>query len=125
MNTKELGRYGENIAANFLENKDYKILERNYFRNLTGVSDEEIDIIAKKDDTICFIEVKTVNSASGGFFVPEDKVNMEKQQKIAKLAQVWLDEHNVFSQFKWQIDIVAIVVDLSAQKAKVRHFKNI
>ena len=54
MNTKILGNAGENLAAAYLENHGYRILERNY-RCKQG----EIDIIAQKCDVLVFIEVKT------------------------------------------------------------------
>ena len=52
---KEIGRIGEQIAAEFLESKGFKVLERNY-RKPWG----EIDIIAEKDKTVRFVEGKGV-----------------------------------------------------------------
>ena len=52
------GKYGENEAVNYLLGKDYLIIERN-FRLKIG----EIDIIAKdRDGSLCFVEVRTLNS---------------------------------------------------------------
>ena len=49
----QLGREGEKEAARYLENKGFEIVKSNF--RTSGV---EIDLIAKKDDTLCFIEVK-------------------------------------------------------------------
>ena len=56
-NTKKLGSNGEQRAADYLISKNYKILHRNW-RTRRG----EIDIIAQIDDTIVFVEVKTLPS---------------------------------------------------------------
>ena len=54
MDKKELGNFGENVVAYYLEKKGYKILKRNF-----TVKGGEIDIIASKDGIIAFVEVKT------------------------------------------------------------------
>ncbi|MCM1023792.1 MAG: YraN family protein [Prevotella sp.] len=54
MDRQEMGRFGENAAAYYLEKKGYRILGRNY-----RIKGGEIDIIAEKDGVIAFVEVKT------------------------------------------------------------------
>ncbi len=54
MDREELGKFGENVTAYYLEKKGYKILRRNF-----RVKGGEIDIIAEKDGIIAFVEVKT------------------------------------------------------------------
>jgi len=54
MDRQELGRFGENAVAYYLERKGYKILKRNY-----RIKGGELDIIAEKDGVIAFVEVKT------------------------------------------------------------------
>ena len=64
MSTKEIGSLGEKIAQEYLKNKGYQILDRNYsFRIPASPQKGEIDIIAKKEDIISFIEVKTLRQA--------------------------------------------------------------
>jgi len=58
-------------------------------------------------------------------FAPESKVNFQKQEKISKIAQIWLDENNIPPDSPWQIDALAIVLDFSSRKARVKHFQNI
>lgn len=137
MSSKDLGALGEKIAENFLKKKGYKILDRNYIpRFVSGPQRGEIDIIAKKDDAIIFVEVKAavINSGSqpsrsfrGGLssaLLPEDKVNYSKQRKIIKAAESWLMAKKIPFDQKWQIDVISIVIDRETKKAKVRHLEN-
>ncbi|PIW74862.1 MAG: YraN family protein, partial [Candidatus Portnoybacteria bacterium CG_4_8_14_3_um_filter_44_15] len=57
---RKTGDLGEGIAAKYLENNGYKIIERNYRKNWG-----EIDIVARKDDCLIFVEVKTMQKTSG------------------------------------------------------------
>jgi len=129
-NKKETGKLGEKIAENYLEAKGYQILEKNYFLKVEGSPFlGEIDIIAKKEETICFVEVKTlVGSLSTGFvedFSPEQRVNFKKRKKIARVAEIWLTKNKIPLDSNWQIDLLSIVLDLQGKKAKIKHFQNI
>ena len=133
MNTKELGVLGEKIALNYLKEKGYKILDKNYApRFISGPLRGEIDIVAKKDDIVSFIEVKTLTQNCGGqncggptsAISPEEKVDYLKQKKIMKMAESWLMENKIPLESPWQIDVIAIKIDLNNRKAKIRHFKN-
>jgi len=77
------GKFGEETTCEYLLLNSYEILERNY-RNRYG----EIDIIAKKDEYICFVEVKTRTSEDFGR--PSEAVNNKKQKKIRNLASSYL-----------------------------------
>lgn len=125
MDARKIGNLGEKIACDFLRKKGYKILDRNYIPKwLKGPGKKEIDIICKKDNIISFIEVKTLTS-DNQIFSPEDKVDFQKQRKIIKAAQSYLLEKNYKPETKWQIDVIAIKVDLNLKKAKVKHLKNV
>lgn len=127
MNQKQLGVLGEKIAVNYLKKKGYQILDRNYPREWRGLGGGEIDVIAIKDKAIGFIEVKALleDSSAPSVFQPEDRVNFQKQKKLARVAQMWLNENKIPLDSKWQIDVIAIKVDPFFKKAKLRHFKNI
>lgn len=81
--TKLLGRAGEDAAAEYLKNKGYGILMRNY-RSHTG----EIDIIAIRRGTIIFVEVKTRRSKEYG--LPSEAVEAHKRKKMARVAEAYL-----------------------------------
>jgi len=85
MNTKNTGDAGETIAAQYLINKGYNILERNYY-----IRNAEIDIIAEKDSYIVFIEVKTRNSTRHG--MPKEAVTKAKQKSISIAALTYLQK---------------------------------
>ncbi len=80
---KITGKCGEDIAAEFLKKKGYKIIERNY-RNKIG----EIDIIAKGKNDLVFVEVKTRRSDKFG--TPSEAVTYYKKQRIVTCAKMYL-----------------------------------
>ena len=80
---KLLGRQGEDLVCNYLKKSGYKILEKN-FKTTFG----EADIIAKKDETIYFVEVKTRSSCLYG--TPSEAVGSKKQKKYRDIANYYL-----------------------------------
>lgn len=94
------GKFGEDITCEYLLLHNYEVLERNY-RNRYG----EIDIIAKKGELICFVEVKTRTSEDFGR--PSEAVNYTKQQKIKNLASYYLTK---FPDFSARLDIAEVLV---------------
>lgn len=112
----QFGLYGEHLAEKYLKNKGYLILDKN-FRRKCG----EIDIIAKKDNKIIFIEVKTrklENNREMG--EGEESVNYYKQQKLLKTAELYLLEKKIDNIF-WQFDVLSILIDKTAKIAKIKH----
>jgi len=95
-----LGERGENLAAKFLRNKGYKILERN-FRPQVG----EIDIVARDGKVLVFVEVKTRAYDDP---TPEEQINQTKMHQITKAAKVYLTRFGQ-SPPPARFDIVAIV----------------
>ncbi len=98
--TKQLGRRGEDFAADFLRRNNYLILARNY-RFARG----EIDIIAKQDDTLVFVEVKTAASTTYG--EPQAWVTERKQQQIGMVAERYLQEHEI-DDVSCRFDVIAV-----------------
>ena len=84
---KEIVEMGENAAATLLIEKGYKILERNY-----RVGHLEVDIIAQKDDTIVFIEVKT--RSVNCLVSPQEAVNNRKRNLIVNAADSYMRNFN-------------------------------
>ena len=112
--TKKLGNTGENIAVNFLENHGYKILEKNF-----RIRAAEIDIIAQKDNTIIFVEVKTRSNIRKG--TPAEAVNLHKQKKIIEAASVFLQDEKYFDS-ACRFDVIEILKTGNA--FKVNHIEN-
>lgn len=79
---QRLGRYGERRAVKYLKRGGYKILERNY-----SCPFGEADIIARKGDTVAFVEVKTRENDSFG--APREAVNFAKQKRYISIAEYY------------------------------------
>jgi putative endonuclease len=121
MKSRFLGILGENIACEFLENKGYKIIDRNYTSAfVTGASRQELDIVAQKNGTIHFVEVKSLARETEEIN-PEDRVDWQKQKKLIRLAQTWLSEKNLQEGTDWQIDVIAVIIDADKKAAKIRY----
>ena len=89
---KELGNIGEQIAVEYLEENNYKILKRNFY-----CKQGEIDIIAKDNQEIVFIEVKTRSSLDFG--QPSEAVNKLKQKHMYRSAKYFLYKSNCMNNF--------------------------
>jgi putative endonuclease len=115
-----LGRWGENLAAEYLGKQGYAILEKNA-RNAYG----EIDIIACQESTqgslIVFVEVKTRTSTAYG--LPEDSINPRKQAHLLAAAQAYLLDHPDLDA-DWRIDVIAIQRFPRGQPPLITHFEN-
>ncbi len=94
------GNSQERRAARFLKSKGLKILDRQY-----KIKFGEIDIIAKDGDEIVFVEVKARRTAEFGH--PEEAVTLSKLNKIAKVAEFYLQE-TAQENAEWRIDVIAI-----------------
>ena len=107
---KFLGRAGEVKAVELLKKKGYKILEKNY-KNFVG----EIDVIAKDNDEIVFIEVKT--RTNDEFGRPSEAVNLKKQEKYYKIATEYLRRNNL-EGMPCRFDVVEI------ENGQINHILN-
>ena len=95
-----IGQIGEVKAQEFLKKKGYKIMELNY-HTFFG----EIDAVAKKDNFIVFIEIKTRASPSLG--PPYLSVTSRKQSHIIKNAYFYLKRHGL-TDSNWRVDVVSV-----------------
>ena len=89
---QEIGDIGENAAAEYLKEKGYTVIQRN-FRCKTG----EIDIICLKDGCTVFVEVKTRKSAAYGSAA--EFVNYQKQLKIKRAAMYFIKNADADMRF--------------------------
>lgn len=105
-----LGRFGEERAARWLFWRGYRIIERNY-RCRQG----EIDIIARKGPSICFVEVKLRKDSSHG--EAREFVTAAKQRRILTAAQLWLSEHDC--ELQPRFDVVEVYAP-QGEKGPVR-----
>lgn len=109
----ELGKEGEDIAVNFLVEKSYVILERNW-----RSGKKEIDIIAVDNDTIVFIEVKT--RKSDDFGSPEDAVDEKRVRHMVAAADTYVNMTNDNRDIRF--DVVTIVGN--SRPYKIEHIED-
>lgn len=95
------GDEGEEAAARFLESQGYRILSRN-FRCRYG----EIDLVAEKDQLLCFVEVRTRSSAVWGD--PSNSVSWAKQRRVVKAALHYLFAYRVREKMI-RFDVVSVI----------------
>ena len=87
MNRKKMrGDWGENLVAEYLRKRGFEIVA-SQFRCRLG----EIDLIARKDGVLCFVEVKT--RADTTFGLPREAVGPKKQRRIRAAAAYYLAMH--------------------------------
>ncbi len=97
---KAIGPKGEQFAAEYLKDNGYEILEMNWVAESC-----EVDIIAKYNSIIIFVEVKTrTNDFYGN---PEEAVNEAKQENLMKVAEAYLIENDLDNEIRF--DIISII----------------
>lgn len=115
MDRTETARRGEDAAAAYLERIGLVIEARNW-RCQSG----EIDIIARDDAEIVFVEVKTRRSERAG--TAEEAVSIAKQRRVTRLALAYLRETGEPSTSAVRFDVIAIKV-LAPDRALLRHYR--
>lgn len=111
VNKRALGGEKELIAAEYLRNNGYKILQMN-FRCKTG----EIDIVALDGDTLVFCEVKYRTRENYGH--PLEAVTSRKQQKIIQTTRYYILINNISDEQRIRFDVIGILGD------KITHVRN-
>jgi len=97
----KIGVKGEQIAADFLLNKGYIIVHKNWRSGR-----REVDIIAHKGDMLVIAEIKTRTSHEFGF--PEEAVNRKKQQFLREAANAFMVENPQYRNIRF--DIISIMI---------------
>lgn len=114
---KIVGGFGEKIAQKFLIKNKYEIIGCN-----AKVGYKEIDIIAKKDGMIIFIEVKT--RTSDKFGKAEEALGARKINFLTYAIQGYLFKHNL-NKYEIGFDLIAVDICKDKKTAKIKHYKNI
>lgn len=112
---KEIGLLGEEIAADFLRRKGYRLLERNI-----RIGRGEIDLVALDGETLVFVEVKTRKGLRYGH--PSESITPRKRRQLSKLALLYLQRRDI-SDVSCRFDIISILLT-SRGEARVEHIKN-
>ena len=107
-----LGRWGERLAAEYLERLGYTLVASNFAlpvgRSLRGaLVHAEIDLVAYDGSTLCFVEVKT--RRSDWFAAPEQNVDLRKQRQIARAARVYRRMFGLAGA-PYRYDVVSVIL---------------
>lgn len=121
--TRTVGAKGEELAAEFLSSKGYRLVMSNFKtpvgRNANGAEiTGEIDVIALDGDTLCFIEVKT--RVEDDFASPIQAVTLKKQRQIIRTAKIYRRVFGV-QEMPFRYDVVSIVLGHSGDPSIELH----
>lgn len=126
MNKQETGKRGEDAATKFLQDRGYKIIERNFWKPWG-----ELDVVAiAPDKTLVFVEVKTLeHEISESSISPEENLTSAKLKKLQRTASLYANDHPelIDDDKGWRIDLVAINIFQENEKEKldIRCYENI
>lgn len=101
MNRRKTGTGYEELAAAWLEQRGYEILERNFWTRKG-----EIDLVARHRGYLVFVEVKYRKNQNSG--APEEAVDRRKQRRIMEAAGVYLALHGYSPDWRMRFDVAAI-----------------
>ena len=111
----ELGKWGEDLAADYLQRKGYTIIERDW---KSGRRD--LDIVAKNGNVIVFVEVKTrCNSLYGQ---PEEAVDYRKLQSLQQAINHYIKFRHISQEVRF--DIISIVGTIGAEP-DIQHIQDV
>ena len=110
-NKRQTGSFYEDKAAEYLESIGYDILCRNFYGK-----GGEIDIVAKDNETLVFVEVKYRSSVRSGF--PEEAVDYRKQYRIRKTAMLYIARNGKSFDCPIRFDVISIL------GTKITHIKD-
>jgi putative endonuclease len=113
-NKRSIGNVGEDIAARFLANQGFEIIERNY-----RYERSEVDIVARDSNVLVFVEVKARRSRKFG--EPEDAVTERKRKRLLKVAEGYLYEHKI-ENVECRFDVLSIF--FHGGETDIKHIKN-
>ena len=111
---RELGDEAEDATVRFLAAQGYRIRARNF-----SCRYGELDVVAEKDDTVCFVEVRMRSTAAWGD--PSHTVSFGKQRRVVKAALHYMFQHDL-SQRMIRFDVVSVVG--RGTSARVEHLPN-
>lgn len=128
--SQKIGQIGENVASKYLVKHGFSIVERNYTKKWG-----EIDIVARKEKRIHFIEVKS-KTVEPTYFVnkterevengirPEENVHYWKIKKLRRIIETYLISQRI-GNIDWQFDIAIVYLNIEKKLARVKIMENI
>lgn len=119
MNRNQIvGQFGERLARDFLIRNGYRIIERNI-----KTSYKELDIVAFKNNTLVFVEVKTRTNLRYGS--ADEALFSRKLKNLKRAIGIYLRNFNRIRFKDIRLDLIAIDIEKLKKTAKIKHYKNI
>ncbi len=120
-NNREKGDIGEEIACVYLVKLGFFVQERNYLKKWG-----EIDIIAVKDGTLHFIEVKsTIDKGRGLSYRPEENVHELKIRRLRRTIQTYLNERKYRIDAEFKFHVITVVINERTGESEVKMLENV
>jgi len=123
MHNRQKGNKGEDLACKFLEDKGYVIVVRNYLKKWG-----EIDIVANKQGSLHFVEVKSViPKYSGGSDThrPEDNVHGLKVRNIRRMIETYLEEKGIGEEVEFYFHVICVYMNSQKGKTQIKWIENV
>ena len=117
MSTKQDGDWGEALAAEYLEARGCRIVEREW-RCRFG----EVDLIAEQEGTLLFVEVKLRTNLRYG--MPRESVTAKKQEKLRSAALLYLSMHGLDASARFDVAEVYTDARHSARSTRIEYIEN-
>lgn len=114
--TLQRGKEAEDAAADFLQNKGWKILQRNF-----RMRSAELDLIGLDRETLVFVEVKQRSTRGAG--LPEEAVHVRKIAKLYQAANFFLKRHPQYAGRDCRFDVIA--VEGAGSQRQLRHLTDV
>lgn len=114
---QSLGKWGEDIALEFLENQGLKLLFRNY-----RTRDGELDLVMTTPEQLVIVEVKTRKNIEFG--TPEESITDEKMEHLLTATEWLLQQHPEINE-DWRIDVVSIIGTPASKDPQIDWFENV
>ncbi len=126
--SQKIGEIGEKSVIKYLNNHNFKIIERNWTKKCG-----ELDIIAKKDEVLHFIEVKSIkfhmkqNLQKNDCFRPEENLTSHKIQRLKKTIELYWNysEKKGIKIEEWQFDLFCVYLDAENNVIKIEIFEDL
>ena len=112
----DLGKWGEEFAANEYKKLGFKVIDRNV--KIIGYKQlGEIDLVLKKGRSLVFVEVKT--RSGNKFMDPIESVTWRKQGKLLKAVKAYIKNHEQYSQYGLRLDVAIAEPPLDGHPGRV------
>ncbi len=113
--SRQIGTWGEAAVAAYLRKRGYTLLAHSYHCRYG-----EIDLVASKGGTVCFVEVKLRRDVAHG--LPREAVTRQKQEKLCKTALFYISAHELDCPIRF--DVAEVYADEHGAPGRIEYIEN-